>query len=235
MNIQWLRCTIILEQSWRGRHVPFHSFLLGKASVFAIFFVAHRGSWTKHLVTSGSDERWTAFEYMFDHHFGFFRLVVLGYPWISPMFGQPYCQARGLRAACFGDVFQNSTQLASCATQWVTIGTHVVDSIRMWVGFISWSSRRMTTQTGNLLHSKLENQGTLLGKSTISMAIFNSYVSHYQRVTQESSNVAGVYLSVRHSQIRVRRVRHIEIAGLRRMFLLAMVLSWALIHPKLWI
>ena len=37
--------------------------------------------------------------------------------------------------------------------------------------------------SGKLSHSELENHHAIfMGKSTISMVIFNSYVSHYQRV-----------------------------------------------------
>jgi hypothetical protein len=37
--------------------------------------------------------------------------------------------------------------------------------------------------SGNLLHNELENHHAIfMGKSTISMVIFNNYVNHYQRV-----------------------------------------------------
>ena len=110
MNIQWLRCNIILEQSWTGRHAPFRSFLFGKASVFASFVVAHEWSWTNHLVTWGSDHdslwvhvylkiTWSKISCLIITSIGHIGLLwsfsdIHGIPSISPMFRHPYyCQA----------------------------------------------------------------------------------------------------------------------------------------------
>ena len=46
-----------------------------------------------------------------------------------------------------------------------------------------WWSMKQSTRPGKRLHNYGKSQW-LMGKRTISMAIFNSYVSHYQRVSQ---------------------------------------------------
>ena len=60
-----------------------------------------------------------------------------------------------------------------------------IDSIRgNLTKMIFWMSQKLPS--GNLLHSYAKSQ-LLMGKLTISMAMFNSYATNYQRITLQKS------------------------------------------------